>query len=41
MKCIGQIVRGDRDVGTIELENNKLKLGKSQYRKKLEVINLD
>jgi len=41
MKCIGQIVRGDRDVGTIELKKDKLVLGKSQYRKKSEVINLN
>ncbi|MCK5392493.1 MAG: hypothetical protein KAJ31_08695 [Deltaproteobacteria bacterium] len=41
MKCIGQINRGDRDIGTIELKNNKLILGESQYRKKSEVISLD
>jgi hypothetical protein len=41
MKCLGQIVRGDRDVGTIELKKDKLVLGESQYRKKSEVINLD
>jgi len=41
MKCVGQIVRGDRDVGTIELKKDKLVLGESQYRKKVEVINLD
>lgn len=41
MKCIGQIDRGDRDIGSIEVINNNLILGKSQYRKKVEVINLD
>jgi len=41
MKCIGQIQRGDRDIGSIELINNNLVLGKSQYRKKVEVISLD
>lgn len=41
MKCIGQIVRGDRDIGSIELINNNLVLGESQYRKKMEVISLD
>ncbi len=41
MKCIGQIVRGDRDVGALELKNNKLILGESQYRKQAEVISLD
>lgn len=41
MKCIGQIVRGDRDIGSIELINNNLVLGESQYRKKAEVISLD
>ncbi len=41
MKCIGQIVRGDRDIGSIELINNNLVLGESQYRKKVEVISLD
>jgi len=41
MKCIGQIDRGDRDVGTIELKNDKLILGKSQYREKSEVLSLD
>jgi len=41
MKCIGQIDRGDRDAGTIELKNNKLILGESQYREKAEVISLD
>ncbi len=40
MKCIGQIDRGDRDKGTIELKEDKLILGESQYRKKSEVINL-
>lgn len=41
MKCIGQIVRGDRDMGKVELKDNEIILGKSQYRKELEVINLD
>lgn len=41
MKCIGQIDRGDRDIGSIELINNNLVLGESQYRKKVEVISLD
>ena len=41
MKCIGQIDRGDRDIGSLELTNNNLVLGESQYRKKVEVINLD
>jgi len=41
MKCIGQVDRGDRDVGKIELKKNNLILGVSQYRKKSEVINLD
>jgi len=41
MKCIGQIDRGDRDIGSIELINNNLVLGESQYRKKAEVISLD
>ena len=41
MKCIGQIVRGDRDIGTLELKNDKLILGESQYRKDLDVISLD
>lgn len=41
LKCIGQIVRGDRDVGSIELKNDKLILGESQYRKESEVIKLD
>lgn len=41
MKFIGQIVRGDRDVGKVELKNNEILLGESQYRKKMEVIHLD
>ena len=41
MKCIGQIVRGDRDTGKIEIKDNEIILGKSQYRKELEVIDLD
>lgn len=41
LKSVGQIVRGDRDLGTIELKNDKLILGESQYRKKSEVISLD
>ena len=41
MTCIGQIVRGDRDIGKIELKNNEIILGESQYRTKLEVIKLD
>ena len=41
LKCIGQIVRGDRDVGSIELKNNKLILGESQYRKESEAISFD
>ena len=41
LKCIGQIERGDRDIGSIELINNNIILGESQYRKKVEVISLD
>ena len=41
LKCIGQIIRGDRDMGTIELKDNKLILGESQYRKESEVIRID
>lgn len=41
MKCIGQIVRGDRDIGKVQLKNNEILLGESQYRNKLEVISLD
>jgi len=41
MKCIGQINRGDRDIGSIELKDNKLILGESQYRQKSEVISFD
>ena len=41
MKCVGQIDRDDRDIGSIELINNNLVLGESQYRKKVEVISLD
>lgn len=41
MKCVGQIVRGDRDIGKIELKDDQLILGESQYRKKSEVIRLD
>jgi len=41
MKCIGQIVRGDRDMGKVELKDNEIILGESQYRKKMEVIHLD
>lgn len=40
MKCMGQIVRGDRDDGSILLEDGKLILGESQYRKKSEIISL-
>ena len=41
LKNIGQIVRGDRDIGSLELKNDMLILGESQYRKKSEVIKLD
>ncbi len=41
MSCTGQITRGDRDTGKIELKGNKLVLGASQYREKEEVIPLD
>ena len=41
MKFIGQIIRGDRDVGKVELKDNEILLGESQYRKKMEVIHLD
>jgi hypothetical protein len=41
MKFIGQIIRGDRDVGKVELKDNEIFLGESQYRKKMEVIHLD
>ncbi|MEM7009518.1 MAG: hypothetical protein AAF462_10330 [Thermodesulfobacteriota bacterium] len=41
LKCIGQIVRGDRDIGSIELRDDKLILGDSQYRNKMEVISFD
>lgn len=41
MKCIGQIVRGDRDIGKIEIKNDEIILGESKYRTKLEVIKLD
>lgn len=41
MSCTGQITRGDRDSGTVTLKDGKLVLGKSQYRDKDEVIELD
>jgi hypothetical protein len=41
MSCVGQITRGDRDSGTVTLKEGKLILGKSQYRDKDEVIELD
>jgi len=41
MSCVGQITRGDRDSGTVTLKEGKLILGKSQYRDKDEVIDLD
>lgn len=41
MTCTGQVTRGDRDKGSVELKGNKLILGASQYREKEEVISLD
>jgi hypothetical protein len=40
LKCIGQIVLGDRDDGTIELQGSMLTLGKSRYREKSAVYRL-
>ena len=40
MKGVGQIIRGDRDSGLVELNGDKLILGKSQYRDKRVVIDL-
>jgi len=40
LECVGQIVRGDRDTGSVVLNGDKLILGKSQYREKPEVYNL-
>jgi len=41
MTCVSQITRGDRDSGTVTLKEGKLMLGKSQYRDKDEVIELE
>lgn len=41
MTCAGQITIGDRDRGAIYLSRNQLIIGPSQYRNKVEVINLD
>lgn len=41
MTCGGQIPRGDKDTGSVELKGDKLILGASQYREKEEVIQLD
>lgn len=38
--CIGQIILGDRDSGSLKLEGDKLTLGASQYRKKEAAIDL-
>ncbi|MDA2920354.1 hypothetical protein MYX76_12835 [Desulfobacterota bacterium AH_259_B03_O07] len=40
MKGVGQIIRGDRDSGSVELNGDKLILGKSQYREKRVIIDL-
>ena len=41
MSCVSQITRGDRDSGTVTLKEGKLILGKSRYRDRDEVIELD
>ena len=40
LKCVGQIVVGDRDDGTVELKGDTLTLGKSRYREKAAVYKL-
>jgi len=41
LECVGQIVRGDRDTGSVVLKGDNLILGKSQYRKNPEIYNLE